>query len=172
MVKSWLYNYKLLFDNSKSINNLCLIMLVFSFILFISEYKKYSLLFFYLFIFFTILSYYDQGENNKENNENKEKCRMPTVDNPMANVMPLDPESHIETCKNIPQEVYDKYLYDNLIEKVDDTKIRDRLKFMYTMPVTSFPQNTEKTLEFLYERVPSCKSDGVNCQSYTDLRFK
>lgn len=167
--KSWLNDFNLLFiDDYDNPNFYCFLLLLFSALLFFFNKNKLAYLFLSLFVFFTYIFYIKQ----KEKETKTMNCRMPTNDNPMANVMPLADDAHLEACDNIPEEEYQKYLYSCLYEKTYDFKIRDRLDILHTKPVTSFPDDKEKFLKYVYGQEQNCKADGVNCESYRDMRFR
>lgn len=48
-------------------------------------------------------------------------------------------------------------------------KLLDRT--FYQMPVTTYPNNTKKAREFIYQKNIGCKTDAQGCFSYRDERF-
>ena len=99
-------------------------------------------------------------------------CRRSTINNPMANVLPLDLEPNLEACDDEPEEKIQNNLFWNFYEDQDDLTAKTRLRAFITMPITSMVNKRKDFLNFMYKPVLKCKSDGVGCEDYRDLRYK
>jgi hypothetical protein len=98
-------------------------------------------------------------------------CRRSTINNPMANVLPLDPEANLEACDDEPEEKIKNNLFWEFYEDENDLKAKTRMRAFITMPITSIVNKREDFLNFMYEPRLKCKSDGVGCEDFRDLRY-
>ena len=98
-------------------------------------------------------------------------CTSPSLENPMANFLPLDPADKPPACEG-PEVQADaaQLLEYQLYEDVDDLYARRGSQRQFvTNPVTGKIPDTTKLASWLYGGMQTCKGDGY-CPPYTDLR--
>lgn len=98
-------------------------------------------------------------------------CRRSTINNPMANVLPLDPQANLEACDDEPEEKIKNNLFWEFYEDENDLMAKTRQRAFITMPITSMVNSRKKFLEFMYTPKLKCKSDGIGCEDYRDIRY-
>ena len=98
-------------------------------------------------------------------------CRRSTINNPMANILPLDLEPNLEACDDEPEEKINNNLYWEFYEDQNDLTAKTRLRSFITMPITSIINKRKNFLEFMYQPVLKCKSDGIKCDEFRDVRY-
>jgi hypothetical protein len=109
-------------------------------------------------------------------NFKKEKCRKSTINNPMSNIlntMEIN-ELDMKICDeniNTKQLIEDNLSY-NIYSNSTDLFDRKTNKNNYITINTSYPNNTKKFKDFLYNfNENNCKTDGLMCRSYDDIRY-
>jgi hypothetical protein len=98
-------------------------------------------------------------------------CRRSTINNPMGNILPLDLEPNLEACDDEPEEKINNNLYWEFYEDQNDLTAKTRLRSFITMPITTIVNKRKNFLEFMYQPTLKCKSDGVGCEDYRDIRY-
>lgn len=98
-------------------------------------------------------------------------CRRSTINNPMSNILPLDEQPNLEACDDEPEEKILNNLYWEFYEDQNDLTAKTRLRSFITMPITSTINKRNKFLEFMYQPKLKCKSDGVGCEDFRDIRY-
>ena len=114
----------------------------------------------------------------KNNKINKNKCIMPTINNPFMNVLMSDYNDNMErpvACdpkdSKVKKQIEQKF-HDNLQE--NDEIIFDQnssINNYYTMPVTSIPNKQKEFAEWLYDTTDNCKTKSEFCLKNSDIRY-
>ena len=182
--KLWIYDPHILFKkitdiypapNSNLFNSISRYWMVTCGIFFLFGRYKCAYLCSIGFILTTIIGYiYTNAENTEEKIAAIKKhlsCRRSTINNPMANILPLDQEPSLEACDDEPEEKIQNNLFWNYYEDENDLKAKTRLRAFITMPITSIVNKRTNFLNFMYEPKQKCKSDGIGCEDYRDLRY-
>jgi hypothetical protein len=98
-------------------------------------------------------------------------CRRSTINNPMANILPLDPTPNLEACDDEPEEKITNNLFWGYYEDENDLTAKKRQRAFITMPITTMVNNRKDFLNFMYEPSLKCKMDGIGCEKFRDLRY-
>lgn len=116
---------------------------------------------------------YKSHVNHKEINETL-LCRESTVANPMANLLPFSRDPEMKACKE-HTKVIDENLFYGFLRNQDDFVSREQMGAFYTLPNTSILGSKQEFSEYLFygglDDPQFCKRDGVDCESYRDVRF-
>ena len=101
-------------------------------------------------------------------------CRKSTVANPMANLLPYSKDPEMKACKERLEDIEDNLFY-GFLRNQDDNISREQMGAFYTLPDTSIIGEKHEFSEYLFygstDDHQFCKRDGVNCESYRDVRF-
>jgi hypothetical protein len=101
-------------------------------------------------------------------------CRKSSVANPMANLLPFSKDPEMKACKE-PIKVVEDNLFYGFLRNQDDYVAREQMGAFYTLPDTSILGQKQEFSEYLFygdeDNHKFCKRDGVNCESYRDVRF-
>ena len=177
----WLYDFNILFKEWNKIfpqkimsrNEILNSLTRFSFITFILFLIIKSKLFWYIIplsiIFVSLI--FGIGNNNvkKLNKINKNKCRLPTNNNPYMNVLQYD-LFNLPACE-YSEEVDKKYKF-NLYQNSNDLfDVKHLERQFYTMPITTVPNDVVSFGKWLYGTKENCKYNGTNCLVYEDERY-
>ena len=101
----------------------------------------------------------------------KNRCRLPTNNNPYMNVLNMDSDVKLPACRYDKKLVNDKYKF-NLYQNSNDLFDKKNLeRQFYTMPVTTIPNDTIEFGKWLYNTNGNCKYDGKRCLQYEDERY-
>lgn len=183
--KFWIYNPKILFTKfsdiypTKTNNNFNAIaryFLITSIIFLIFSRYKWAYICSIGFILITFIGFiYTKNEDREEKILKINKhlhCRRSTINNPMANLLPLDENPNIQACLDEPQEKINNNLYWEFYEDEDDPTSKTRLRNFITMPITSIINNRKDFVDFAYgDNMSKCKYDGVRCERLRDIRY-
>jgi hypothetical protein len=92
--------------------------------------------------------------------------RTSSINNPVGNPTIVDKNLKLESG-NIN---YDNLKY-NFYQDSNKPYLEALIKrCFYSMPVTTYPNNTKKSREFIYQHIIDCKSDADKCYSFRDER--
>ena len=148
--------------------------------------SKY-ILFVLIIMIISIIIYNYQFEKNKqidkylnENNLdiiNNKKCVKPTQSNPFMNPNVLNENNNMFSACSIENSKINKkmddYFNENVFRETDDLYNKSLLpRQFYTVPSTTIPNEREKLGDWLYNKGPSCKENGLKCYDniYNDIR--
>ena len=155
--------FTLVFNDSKYILFVLIIMII-SIIIYNYQYEKNKLIDKYL------------NENNLEIINNK-KCVKPTQSNPFMNPNVLNENNNMFSACSIENSKISKnmddYFNQNVFRETDDLYNKSLLpRQFYTVPSTTIPNEREKLGDWLYNKGPSCKENGLKCYDniYNDIR--
>jgi hypothetical protein len=129
------------------------------------------------FILTTGIGYIYTKNEKKEEKVNLIKkhlsCRRSTINNPMGNILPLDPEPGLEACddEHEPEEKVQNNIFWEFYEDENDLTAKTRQRAFITMPITSMVNKRKDFLDFMYQPQLKCKSDGIGCEDFRDLRY-
>jgi len=98
-------------------------------------------------------------------------CRRSTINNPMANILPLEPNPNLEACDDEPEEKITNNLFWEYYEDENDLTAKTRQRAFVTMPITTMVNKRKDFLDFMYESHLQCKMDGIGCEKFRDLRY-
>lgn len=180
----WIYNPSILFtkisdifpsETTNTFNAISRYWLVTFIIFLIFSNYKWSYLCGIGFIVTTFLGYIYTKDMIREEKikyiKKHQSCRRSTINNPMGNLLPLDPQSHLEACDDEPQEKIHDNLFWEFYEDQDNLTAKTKLRAFITMPITSIVNKRKDFLNFMYQPTLKCKTDGIGCYDYRDLRF-
>jgi len=152
-------------------------------ILILSNNKLIKIILFIILIITFICLYLIESKNvndiiyeEKINNFIKEKCRKSTINNPMSNILNTM-ETDDLNLNNCDDKINNKKLIDNNLSYniySNSTDLFDRKtnKNNFITINTSYPNDTKKFKEFLYNfNDNNCKNDGLICRTYDDIRY-
>ena len=152
-------------------------------ILILSNNKFIKIILFIILIIIFICLYLIESKNvndiiyeEKINNFIKEKCRKSTINNPMSNILNTM-ETDDLNLNNCDDKINNKKLIDNNLSYniySNSTDLFDRKtnKNNFITINTSYPNDTKKFKEFLYNfNDNNCKNDGLICRTYDDIRY-
>ena len=155
--------FTLVFNDSKYILFVLIIMII-SIIIYNYQYEKNKLIDKYL------------NENNLEIINNK-KCVKPTQSNPFMTPNVLNENNNMFSACSIENSKISKnmddYFNQNVFRETDDLYNKSLLpRQFYTVPSTTIPNEREKLGDWLYNKGPSCKENGLKCYDniYNDIR--
>ena len=116
----------------------------------------------------------DSNNSNKQNVEyfgNQKECLSPTVENPFMNPLPFDSRVRKQACdlEGENAEMVSQLFHKRLFKDVGDfwDKGSSQRQF-YTLPGTTYPNDTESLGKWLYGRPKTCK-EGNGAQCYSNL---
>ena len=172
----WIKNPKLLYLGSNYFNMIARYFLIFFIIFLLFSSYKWSYICFIGFIIISIIGYLYQLEKNKNNKINIMKknisCRRSTINNPMSNLLPLDPNPNLNACHDDSIDKIESNLYYNFYEDENDLNAKRHLRSFITMPITSQLNNRKDFLNYIYQDNQAyCKNNGVDCERYRDIRY-
>ena len=110
------------------------------------------------------------GEKKENITENKHKCKNTNINNPYMNY--TYGQKNMKLCEKFNKNLQNNYYKYNLYRNVSDIFDKDSLKMQfYTMPVTNNINDTNKLANLLYNTGENCKSSGVNCLKYRNVKY-
>lgn len=116
----------------------------------------------------------NSNNSNKQNVEyfgNQTECSSPTVENPFMNPLPFDSRVRKQACELEGEnaEMVSQLFHKRLFKDVGDfwDKGSSQRQF-YTLPGTTYPNDTESLGKWLYGRPKTCK-EGNGAQCYSNL---
>lgn len=95
------------------------------------------------------------------------KCTIPTKDNPMGNILPMQKEG-TRKCQIPGTDEMASALLDESIEENVDYLLGDHDNKRAFMPVAD--RNDDEFRNWLFKDYPSCKSNQKQCKPYIDMR--
>jgi hypothetical protein len=183
----WLHNIRILIDTDKlnefiptkdlelnrklnSIVRFCLYLGI------ILTVLKRNYLYLYIFVFSLILTYliYTFSDTSESftndqidiSNIGRNKCQLPTNQNPFMNVMLTDDTNRKQACdidNRKVRKLMNKKFKANLFNDIEDVYDRkNSQRQFYTMPSTTIPNNQKTFQNWLYKTPPTCKEGNGN----------
>lgn len=184
MEQLWIYNPHILFmkitelypsNTNNNFNAIARYWMISGIIFLIFSSYKWAYICLIGFILTTIFGYlYYKKEDTKDKIKKMRKynsCRRTTINNPMGNVLPLDENPHLEACNDDTKEDIEDNLFFEYYEDENDLVGRKKQKNFITMPITSIVNKREKFLNFMYRPKQMCRSNGIGCEKFRDLRY-
>jgi hypothetical protein len=93
---------------------------------------------------------------------------IPTEDNPLMNLLPMDPRDKPRAMLNVNNEELDAKITQmfnkNLYQDTGDIFNKENSQRQYvTMPSTSIPNDQTAAAKWMYQSPPTCKEDTIKC---------
>ena len=137
-------------------------------------FKQYilGLLLFYLLLFATFLVLRKHHFKDYHNITPKITCRQSTISNPMSNTLPyINSDSSLKACTDDKEKIDN--LFNGFLRDQDDNLNEEKSFPFITMPDSSFNGTKMEFTNFLLgDFKPICKSEGNDCETYRDVRFR
>lgn len=161
---------------------------LYSSILLILYNKKYTTLYFPLFMMGLTLYMYkvkvDEHETycsvgNRQQNDSAcgQSCTYPSINNPFMNVLIneyTDNPTRPKACmsEKVKEDIEKNFEHNLYQDSIDLWGRNNSQRQFYTNPNTTIPNDREKFANWLYKVKPTCKEMPKHCQIFEDLRHQ